>query len=99
MATKEDFVSLEAKQGEKMIEVKVRFWTNSISPEDGKVIPKHAWTSGVVRMERNRSHDIAPGNPIPFHSLLDIGAVIERVLIEHGVVLHPSRKMQKYIER
>jgi hypothetical protein len=22
--------------------------------------------------------------------------VIEKVLIEHGVVLHPSRKMQKY---
>jgi len=95
---KEDLASLEAKQGEKMIEVKVRFWTNDISPEDGKVIPKHAWTSGVVRMERNKSHNIAPGNPIPFHSLLDVGAVIERVLIDHGLVLHPSPKMQKYIE-
>ena len=49
--------SLEAKQGEKMIEVKLRFWTNDISPEDGKVVPKHAWTSGVVRMEKNKSHE------------------------------------------
>ena len=98
LMAKDDFVSLEAKQGEKMIEVKVRFWTNDIASEDGKVVPRHAWTSGVVRMERNKSHEITPGNPLPFHSLLDIGAVIERVLVEHRVVLHPSRKMRKYID-
>jgi hypothetical protein len=40
MATKESLASLEAKHGEKMIEVKVRFWTNDISREAGKVIPK-----------------------------------------------------------
>ena len=93
----ENAASLEAKQGEKMIEIKLRFWTNNIAEEDGKVIPKHAWSAGVVRIERNRSHGIEPGSPRPFHSLLDVGAMIERVLIEHGVVLHPSRKMQKYI--
>lgn len=89
--------SLEAKQGEKMIEVKLRFWTNNIAEQLGKVIPKHAWTSGVVRMERNKSHGIEPGNPQPFHSLLDASAVIEKVLIDHGVTLHASRKMRKYI--
>lgn len=97
MANKEDLASLEAKQGEKMIEVKIRFWTNRISPEQGKVIPKHAWTSGVVRIERNRSHGIEPSKPLPFHSLLDVGSVIEKVLIKHGIVLHRSRKMHKYI--
>lgn len=91
--------SSEARQGEKMIEVKLRFWTNDISPDAGKVLPKHAWTSGVVRMERNNSHGINPGNPRPFHSLLDVGAVIEKVLIEHGVVLHSSRRMKKYMSR
>jgi hypothetical protein len=65
--------------------------------EEGKVIPKHAWTSGVVRIERNTSHDIVPGSPMPFQSLLDIGAVVEKVLIEHSILLHPSRKMRKYI--
>ena len=55
MLTKEDVESLEAKQGEKMIEVKIRFWTNDISDQPGKVIPKNAWASGVVRMERNKS--------------------------------------------
>ena len=88
--------SKEAKQGEKMIEVKLRFWTNDISDEPGKVIPKNAWAAGVVRIERNKSHGIEPSKPQPFHSLLDVGSVIEKVLIEHGVVLHPSRKMQKY---
>jgi hypothetical protein len=86
----------EAKQGEKMIEVKLRFWTNDISPQAGKVLKKHAWSSGVVRMERNGSHGIKPKAPRPFHSLLDVGAVIEKVLVEHGVVLHPSRTMKKY---
>lgn len=97
MATKDNIASLEAKQGEKMIEVKVRFWTNDISSESGKVVPKHAWSSGVVRVERNSSHGIVPGNPQPFHSLLDVGAVIEKVLIDHGIVLHPSRRMKKYM--
>ena len=47
-------------------------------------------------MEGNKSHGIAPGKPKPFHSLLDIGAVIEKVLIDHGITLHSSKKMGKY---
>src|SRR5262245_50003155 len=93
-----DAVSREAAQGERMIEVKLRFWTNDLSDEGrGNVIPKHAWTGGVVRMERNNTHGIIPGPARPFHSLLDIGAVIERTLLEHGVVLHPSKRMRKYL--
>jgi hypothetical protein len=93
----QDVESREAKHGEKMIEIKLRFWTDDIA-EQGKVIPKHAWTAGVVRMEANRSHGISPRHPVPFHSLLDVGAIIEKVLIEHGVVLHPSPKMRKYVK-
>ena len=88
---------VEAEQGERMIEVKIRFWTNDIAGEPGKVVPKHAWSSGVVRMESNSSHGIVPGHPRPFHSLLDVGAVIEKVLIENGIVLHHSRRMKKYM--
>jgi hypothetical protein len=40
MPKREPIESLEAKQGEKMIEVKLRFWTNDIAPENGKVLPK-----------------------------------------------------------
>jgi len=88
---------IDAAHGEKMIEVKIRFWTNDIAGEPGKIVAKHAWSSGVVRMESNPSHGIVPRHPRPFHSLLDVGAVIERVLIEHNIVLHPSRLMKKYI--
>ena len=88
----------EAKYGEKMIEVKVRFWTNNIAYKEGLIKPKHAWASGVVRMERNDSHDIVPSYPVPFNSLMEISSVIERVLIEHGVQLHCDRKMAKYIK-
>jgi hypothetical protein len=94
---KDDIVSREVKHGEKMIEIKVRFWTNDISDEKDSIVPKHAWTSGVVRIERNKSHSIQPSQPVPFHSLLDVGSVIEKVLIDHGIVLHRSRKMRKYI--
>jgi hypothetical protein len=99
MASPESDISAqEARLGQKMIEVKVRFWTNDISPEKGKINPKHAWSSGVVRIESNPSHGIVPGNPKPFHSLLDVGSVIEKVLIEQGIVLHPSKKMAKYVQ-
>ncbi len=89
--------AVKAKHGEKMIEIKLRFWTNDIAQNSGELIPKHAWSSGVVRVERNETHGIVPGSPKPFHSLLDIGSVVERVLIEQGITLHPSEKMQKYL--
>jgi hypothetical protein len=85
-----------AKIGQRMIELKVYFWTNKIARGKGRIHPKHAWGSGVVRLERNDAHDIRPHNPIPFHSTLELSAVIEKVLIQHGIVLHPSRRMKKY---
>jgi hypothetical protein len=41
----EEIESREAAQGERMIEVKLRFWTNDLAAR-GNVIPKHAWTRG-----------------------------------------------------
>ena len=96
--TSNDVTSKEAQQGERMIEVKLRFWTNNLATTEGQIRPKHAWTSGVVRMERNRSHGIVPGSARPFHSLLDVGAVVEKVLMDHGIQLHTSRRMRKYIQ-
>jgi hypothetical protein len=86
----------EAKHGEKMIEVKIRFWTDELSSQPGTVIPKHAWTSGVVRIQGNKAHGIVPGKPNTFNSLLDLGAALEQTLKEHGIVLHISRGMKKY---
>jgi hypothetical protein len=97
MATaKVDTAAREAAHGQKMIEIKLRFWTDSIA-EKGKIVPKHAWTSGVARIERNGAHGIDPGKPIPFNSLMEMGQAVEQVLIDHGVTLHPSRRDRKYI--
>ena len=87
----------EAKHGQKMIEVKLRFWTNDIAEQKGQIIPKHARTSGVVRIESNKSHGIVPEAPIPFHSLLDVGRAIEKCLIDHDIKLHPGRRDKKYV--
>ncbi len=86
----------KARHGEKMVEVKLRFWTNDIAPEEGKILPKHAWACGVVRVEPNKSHGLKPKAPMPFHSLLDVGSVIEKLLIQQGIVLHVGRHMEKY---
>jgi hypothetical protein len=96
MATATGTAAKKAKHGEKMIEVKIRFWTDEIAGERNKIIPKHAWSSGVVRIERNEAHDISPAAGIPFNSLLDLGIAVEKTLLAHGIVLHPSRKMRKY---
>lgn len=88
---------VRAAKNERMIEIKLRFWTNNLAKGKGYVAPKHAWSGGVVRIERNDTHGIKPGSPKPFHSLLDVGAVIERVLITNGIVLHPGRRMKKYV--
>jgi len=93
----ESVESREAKYGEKMIEVKVRFWTDEIAEGEGQIKPKHAWTAGMVRMHRNKSHGIIPKDTRPFNSLMELPSVIEKVLIEHRIKLHPVYKMAKYI--
>lgn len=97
MAEKSTRAARDAKHGERMIEVKVRFWTDAITRGKGRIVPKHGWTSGVVRIERNEVHGIKPSAPIPFNSLLEIPHCIEKALIAHGIILSPSRKMQKYV--
>lgn len=93
-----DVESREAKHGEKMIELKVRFWTDELAQEKGKIRPKHAWASGVVRVKTNESHGIKDEKSFPFNSLLELGTVIERVLSENEIILHTKyTKMAKYI--
>ena len=90
----------EAEHGEKMIELKVRFWTRDLAGP-GQIRPKHGWTAGVVRIKRNESHGIVPGKSVPFNSLMDLPAAIEQLLIQEGVTLHVAgqMRMRKYIEK
>lgn len=89
--------SVEAKYGERMIEIKVRFFTNDMVEGKGNIRPKHAWENGVIRLKKNDSHGIIP-DVVHFNSIMEIPAKIEEVLIKHKIKLHPSRKMDKYIE-
>jgi len=68
MAEPENMGSREARHGQKMIEVKVRFWTDGIAAEKGKILPKHACTGGVVRLKGNPAHGIVDQSPIVFNS-------------------------------
>ena len=60
----------EAVHGQKMIEVKLRFWTNDIATGEGKIAPKHAWSAGVVRIEKNKAH-IPAQNEHPFRFIVN----------------------------
>src|SRR5437867_1460587 len=85
-----------AKHGEKMIEVRLRFWTDDIAAKKGEIIPKHAWGSGMINIERNAAHGLTPTKWLAFNSVSEIPAVIEKCLIENGVKVIASRKMKKY---
>src|SRR4051812_15108610 len=89
----------EAEHGKRMIEVKLRFWTNDLGGEKGKILPKHAWGAGVVRIERNDAHGISGAEPVPFNSMADFPAKVERVLIDHGITIHPSSRMRRYMPK
>ncbi len=40
MSAESTLEAKEAKHGQKMIEVKLRFWTNGIAEEPGKILPE-----------------------------------------------------------
>jgi hypothetical protein len=93
----EEIEDREAKWGKRMIEIRVRFWTDQIAEGKGNIKPKHAWDAGVIYIQRNDTHAIDPGNPVPFNSLMDIPGKVERVLIQHGIRLHLSPRQRKYV--
>jgi len=87
----------KAKFGERMIELKVCFWTDNFT-ERGYIRPKHAWTRGEVRIIKNGPHEIEPIRGSKFNSLMEIPNAIEKVLVEHGVQLHLCSKMDRYVK-
>ena len=88
--------SRKANPNEKMVELTLRFWTNDIAEAKGEILPKHAWNSGMLALSRNKSHGIVPGKPSPFHSLMELPAVIEKAFIKHGIRLHHAPLSRKY---
>jgi hypothetical protein len=84
-----------APHGEKMIELRIRFWTNDIAPVKGQILPKRAWSGGVVLMDRNEAHGIVPRDPAPFNNMSQLPDAIERCLIAHGVKLYAGGRDAK----
>ncbi len=78
----------DSVHGEKMIEIKVRFWTDNIAETKGKIIPKNCWNSGIIRIERNDLHGIKSSSPLPFNSLSEILPKIEKVLKQNKIQIH-----------
>jgi hypothetical protein len=86
------------KHGEKMIEVRLRFWTNNIAPQKGQIVAKHAWDKGVAVISANPSHGIESAKPINFNSILEIPQVLGRVLEKSGVTLHAGHELRRLIK-
>ena len=84
----DDIQSIEANFGEKTIEVRLRFFTNSIADIKGHVLPKHCWPVGMATMPKNDSHGIRNVKPHPFHSLEEISSVVEEILADAGIAVH-----------
>ncbi len=80
----------------RLIEIKVRFWTN-VHGAGKKISPKHAFSAGVVQMSRNDLHGVEPTEPLPFNSLLELSGKIEKLLVRHGITVHPCKIMSRYI--
>ena len=91
---------VEAPHGEKMIEVRVRFWTNAIAEGEDNIRPKHGWDTGYVQIAPNPAHGIVtPTMPRRhFHSLAELAGVVEEVLIDNGIKLHRGDRTGKFME-
>jgi hypothetical protein len=94
MKSKKRAAPARASSAEKMLELKIKFWTNQIACK-GKAAPKPGWAFGVVRIEASGSPHIDVKRPRHFGSFLELPSVIEQVLTEHGVVLAPKSRTRK----
>jgi len=92
----QDGPAIAAPFGEKMIQLEIRLFTDEIA-SDGKVIPKHAWDTGMVTVQTNRSHGLRKGDPVPLNSLLELPASIEKLLLKQGIILHSGSRSAKYV--
>lgn len=95
----EDSRSLEANNGEKMIEFKVRFWTNDIAETKGHILPKHCWTAGVVYASGNDSHGIKKSRTMPFNSLDEVQNAIKQAMEDAGIKAHEGKSRHKKKKR
>ncbi len=76
---------VEARRGEKMIAVTLYFWTNNIASVKDNILPKQCHSSGIVRVNANKSHGISNDRTYKFRTLGELPNVIEEALDNSGV--------------
>jgi hypothetical protein len=82
--------TVEAERGEKMITLRVRFWTNDIADKPGHIVPKTCHNRGVVTIGLHEAHGIRPstgfaGGGFKFNGLHEIPRAIEQCLAHAGI--------------
>ncbi len=87
----------EAIQGNKTIKLTLAFHTTKIAEEEGHIVPKHAWSNGAIKLRTNSLHGISKTKSVPFNSLMELPAVLEQLLIDEGITLHPSHRTKRYM--
>ncbi len=83
-----------AKRENKMIEVRVKFWTNAREDDatEWKTMKATGYGAGLVTLPRNDLHDIGPASPVHFHTMGQILPAIEEILARAGVRIVNSRE-------
>jgi hypothetical protein len=79
---------IEAKHGDKTVEITIRFWTDNIANTKGTVLPKHVNNSGTIGLVANKTHGIPSEKATPFGSITELPAKIEELLEHHKIVVH-----------
>ena len=82
--------------GQKMLELRTRFFSNDIADEKGYVLAGNVWECGVVYLHPNDLHEIGQNKAEIFHSMAELPSAIEKVLIKNKVIIHRSKRTKKY---
>ena len=86
---------MKAPHGEKMIEVRIRFWTNDIAKRKGDIEPRHCWAAGTVHMTRNEAHGLKDDVNVKFNSMAELTAAVEKLMTQARIKMYKSRLESK----
>lgn len=87
---------IDAQHGEKVIELRVAFFTDEIASAQGRVVPKVCWDIGTVHLFANASHGIKSSEPYFFNGLSELPKVIEEILANNEIkILHSPKRTKK----
>lgn len=75
----------------KTIGIQIRFFTNDMPGADGGIFQRHAWCSGMVRVQSNPLHGISHTTEHSFRSVWQLLSAILCALKDARITLHHER--------